>query len=1000
MPSITSRLASRHLYFLLFAVSGFSGLIYESIWSHYLKLFLGHAAYAQTLVLVIFMGGMAIGAWLAGRYSGRIGNLLLAYALIEAVIGLLAVAFHPLFTTITGLAYDSVIPNLPTPGLAHGFKWTLAGLLILPQSILLGATFPMMSAGILRRFPAAPAGHTLAILYFSNSLGASLGVLFSGFVLIELVGLPGTILTAGLINLLLALAVWLLCREDAPLLAVSPPATPSQAAPRPSLLFPAMLLAAGITGAASFLYEIGWLRMLSLVLGSSTHAFELMLSAFILGLALGGYWIRGRIDRYANPIKVLGIVQLLMGTLALTTLLSYGQWFEFMSFIMQALQKSEQGYVLFNLFSHAIALLVMLPATFCAGMTLPLMTYYLFQRGYGERAIGSVYAANTLGSIFGVAAGVQWIMPEFGVKQVITVGSGLDLLLGLALLWAARPALAAGWRWAAALFAALALLPTALWWKLDSVAMSSGVYRHGQVPHNREILYHRDGKTATAALYRTPDGKTAISTNGKPDAAIGPPGKPGTDELTMTLLGAMPWAIQQNLRQAAVIGLGSGMTSHTLLSIPALERVDTIEIEPAMVEAARGFGARVEKVFNDPRGRIHLEDAKTYFTNHHRVYDLIVSEPSNPWVSGVAGLFSEEFYRMLRGHLSDDGLLVQWVHIYELNMPLLATIFAAINASFEDYAVYFPVEGDIVIIARKHGAVGPPGAAVFDPPELRKELNYLGIDGVDDLRLRYLGSRATLEPLFQSYGVPAHSDYFPLLDLGAARARFLNQTAAELLESRRIALPLLDMLENRAAAPLQLSDRPMIQAGLAARQAQALAAYFQQRRTQPNPPLPALEPAILQALNGVIACPPQAANWNPAQQVYTLAALQDLALRLLPYLSPAELQPVWEDLLQSPCAMPDAIRAWLELYQAASRRDAAALLAQAQKLLPSGAIPPSADHDYLLAAALLALLSQGQTDAALDMLRRYPYTQATPQSRLLAGIAVQRARQRQSRPQP
>ena len=174
----------RSVFFLLFTVSGFAGLIYESIWSHYLKLFLGHAAYAQTLVLALFMGGMAIGSWMCSRWSARWRNLLRGYALAEALIGLAALAFHPIFVAATETAYESMLPALGDETSAALFKWALAGLLILPQSILLGTTFPLMSAGLIRRYPAAP-GESLAMLYFTNSLGAAIGVLASGFVMIE-----------------------------------------------------------------------------------------------------------------------------------------------------------------------------------------------------------------------------------------------------------------------------------------------------------------------------------------------------------------------------------------------------------------------------------------------------------------------------------------------------------------------------------------------------------------------------------------------------------------------------------------------------------------------------------------------------------------------------------------------------------------------------------------------------------------------------------------------
>jgi predicted membrane-bound spermidine synthase len=202
---------TRALY-ALFALSGFAGLIYESIWSHYLKLFLGHAAYAQTLVLVIFMGGMALGAWLCAERSRRLSRPLMAYALIEAMLGICAMLFDAAFRAVQAWVFDQAIPALPSPATIDAVKWGVAAAAILPQSILLGATFPLMSAGVVRLQPDAP-GRALGWLYFSNSLGAAVGVLASGFFLIGAVGLPGTLFVAGIVNFVLAGTVWAVARD-------------------------------------------------------------------------------------------------------------------------------------------------------------------------------------------------------------------------------------------------------------------------------------------------------------------------------------------------------------------------------------------------------------------------------------------------------------------------------------------------------------------------------------------------------------------------------------------------------------------------------------------------------------------------------------------------------------------------------------------------------------------------------------------------------------------
>src|SRR5581483_4396661 len=249
---------SRGALYLVFTASGFAGLIYESIWTQYLKLFLGHAAYAQSLVLVLFMGGMAAGAALCARVSPRLRNPLLAYAAVEAAIGIAALGFHPAFVALTDWSYDALLPALASAPLALGAKLGVCALLVIVQCVLLGATFPLMSAALVRAAP-VKAGESLAMLYFTNSAGAAAGVLASGFVLIAAVGLPGTLRIAGGLNVVIALAVALVARRErhAPVAATTPRERGTD-----------LLIAVALfTGLASFVYEIGWIRMLSLVLG-------------------------------------------------------------------------------------------------------------------------------------------------------------------------------------------------------------------------------------------------------------------------------------------------------------------------------------------------------------------------------------------------------------------------------------------------------------------------------------------------------------------------------------------------------------------------------------------------------------------------------------------------------------------------------------------------------------------------------------------------------------
>ena len=788
------------LFFLIFAASGFAGLIYESLWSYYLKLFLGHAAYAQALVLAVFMGGMALGALLCSKYSDRFRNLLTGYALVEALIGIGAVLFHPLYVQFIDLAYLKLIPALGSPAAVVIFKWTAATLLILPQSILLGATFPLMTAGLLRRFPLAT-GSVVAMLYFTNSIGAAIGVLASGFLFIGWVGLPGTLVIAGFINILIAAIVWL---EEKSIAAIRSAdhsaAAPAVANTTPPAVYTVFLLIALLTGLSSFIYEIGWIRMLSLVLGSSTHSFELMLSAFIMGLAFGSLWIKRRIESLEDPRRVLSLVQIAMGILALATLPVYGSTFSLMSWLVRHLPKTELGYVLFNLSSHGIALSIMLPAALCAGMTLPLITTALLRSGSGERSIGAVYGFNTIGAILGVFIAIYLAMPLLGLKGMIILGAGIDIGLGVGLAWWIFPSSREPLAYTAV--GTLALLLPLFLLTLDPDKMASGVYRHGVFldATGQKTIFHRDGKTATVSV--TEDAaEMTIRTNGKPDASIQTKGSGfSKDERTTVLFGALGPILYPEAKTAAIIGWGSGQTTHVLLTSPNITDVDTIEIEPEMVKAAALFGSRVHLAYDDPRSHLQIEDAKSYFSFHKKKYDLILSEPSNPWVSGVASLYTKEFYARIKEYLGDKGLFIQWLQLYEIDTPLIASVMNALSPNFSDYVIYAPNASNILIVACKTGTVGDPSPAFQSMKNMMSELQRINIAGLPDIYVRTIGNKRVFSPFFESYSITSNSDYAPVVDLFAVRSRFFFSDSSDLFQNGETdRLPIVQMLEKRSS---------------------------------------------------------------------------------------------------------------------------------------------------------------------------------------------------------
>jgi predicted membrane-bound spermidine synthase len=971
----TSILAAQRLaLYGLFAVSGFCGLIYESIWSHYLRNYLGHAAHGQTVVLVIFVGGLALGAWLAGRATDRLREPLLAYAAAEIFIGICAFAFHPVFVGFTGWAYDTLLPAVCGESGWCATQWITAALLIAAPAIALGATFPWMAAGVLRRYPDTP-GHEISVLYFLNSFGAVLGVLASAFVFIPALGLPGTVMLAGALNVFVGVAVGAIAwRRQAPepvveaspeppaaakgksakrarAVAVSAPAAPPTTGVPPRELVTMFLLVAALTGASSFVYEIVWIRMLALVLGASTHAFELMLAAFILGLALGGAWIRNRIDRIADARAFLGHVQVWMGLAALLTLPLYTMLFDGFAWLMGGLARTGPGYSLFQVASAAIALAVMLPATFLAGMTLPLITHRLLAAGAGERAIGSVYATNTLGAILGVIATVHVLIPLFGLKGALLAGALIDLLLGVWLLRRPKGDLAFSWPGFAAVIVALGVFGVvAAGVKLDPLRLASGVFRDGvpKLADNSSIVYHRDGKTATVTVVDFP-GRRMLRTNGKTDASVGIGGAPPTaDEPTQVLVGALALAANPQAKRAAVIGVGSGISTAALLTSPTLQRVDTIEIEPRMVDGAKAFGDRNAAVWSDERSHFIYDDAKAWLARATTPWDIVVSEPSNPWVSGVASLFTGETYERIARHLAPGGVLVQWIQIYEIDGELLSSIFRALVPHFPHYAVYKGGPGDLIVVASRERVPTIDAVKLFGERGIATMLKQSGVDSPSDVDSRWRGDSAVVNALMASFEAPANSDYRPYVDTHAARTRFLQSNLQPLFDSSFGSAPLLEILG--AKTPRNAEGGASLGAALASGLAAPVDA---------NVSLPEAHASYQDALRAsrelLRSCKPG----GPVPILIEGAVGTAIAINEL---DRARAMPVWATIREGTCyrSLAPEVRVWVDLFAAVGARDAKAMSELGVRALEIA--PGEFAKAYAVNAAVVGEIARGRPE--------------------------------------
>ncbi|MNU96883.1 Spermidine synthase [compost metagenome] len=991
--AVTNAANRRGLWLLVvFVLSGFAGLVYQSIWTQYLGLFLGHSSLAQSLVLILFMGGMAIGAWLVSRKSAVLQRPLLAYAVIEVIVGAWGLGFDGIYHGMTGWAYAHVMPGLEGNALT-ATRWGLASMLVLPQCVLLGATFPLMSAGYMRLQPHAK-GQVLAGLYFSNSLGAAVGALASTYLLLPAIGLPGAVLTAGVLNVVVALMVYPVARDYPQVVVMSDPLVERSAVPHLASrrLVWLVLLVAALTGASSFVYEITWIRMLSLALGTTLHSFELMLAAFIAGIAFGGLWLRKRADRMTDPLRVAGWVQVWMGLAALASMFVYARAFDWVGWLMGVIVRSADGYGVYNIASAAISVIVMFPAAFFAGMTLPLLTLVLLRSSHGEKSIGQVYAFNTVGAIIGVLAAVHLLMPVLGLKYALLVAAVVDIALGVVLLarpvvsplkilnFHSRPAMQAGVLGVAGIMCAI------LFVRFDPLVLSSSVYRHGSAKLSDDITmrFFKDGQTATVSVYESvgSDGlMRSIATNGKVDAGMTASlsQRPSNDESTMVLLGALPLALRDGYERVGVIGFGSGLTTHTLLGDPRVKRVDTVEIEPAMVEGAKLFGDRVSRAYKDPRSHVIIDDAKAYFAASPVKYDLIISEPSNPWVGGTASLFGEEFYTFVPKHLADDGIFVQWLQLYEITPELVTSVLRSMLSQFSDVHVYLANGSDLILVASPKRKVPDLKNGLFDNSVLAAELFRVGVRDISDLQSTFVMNDAALRAYVPLYPSPRNSDFFPFLKLRAPTARFEQarvldfddisaapwplsaawggkSLSTEDLEDRRIRLPLHKSTKRMAAAELsRVATSEILQSRMFAGEQEWARAV---------------------AMRGM------AARCAFAPGADSVRLILNTAAETIPFLEADDRRLLWEQRAWLNCAgLEGDVSLALELVSAASADRHLDVLRLGQELLqgPSGRLllADSQTSYYVFGALQFAAWHEG--DALLARQLKERYWQAMPE---------------------
>lgn len=691
---------SRPLVFTLLFLSGFTGLVYELAWSKRLANLLGNSGQAHAIVLATFMGGLAAGAWLFGRTADRARRPLVVYALLELGVGAYALVLPWVLDGLGGV-YLELAPGLE--GAARvTVRLALAALTLLAPTLLMGGTLPAMTRHLAEHLHTAR--RELSLLYAVNSLGAAVGCLLAGVVMVPVAGLATSERFAAALNLALGLAAlglgWRAVLSGAPA-----GAQPAAARVYGPAAVRAALIGTALAGFTAMLYEITWIRVLAVVIGGTSYAFTLILSAFIFGLALGSFWLSTRPE--SDALKLLGRLQLALVVAVCLALPAYSRLPYFFLQVNGVLRHAPQAWFVYQAITFAFCTAVLVPPTFLLGASFPAAARVAMAsvQDVGGQ-LGRVYLWNTAGTVLGALLGGLLLLPAIGLEGNFLVGLACNLLAAGVALWATgdqgsplrrlRP-LVVGVVVAAAFAAS-----TRGW---ATTVAASGRYREwnrtfasfdefrGEVEARSTVRFYRDDVFASVLVAEQGEHRF-LRINGKVDASNG-------SDLDTQVLAAHLGALTHpgEVKKVLLVGVGAGVTAGSLLAHP-IERLDLVEISPAVVDAARFFTPDNRDALSDPRCHLHLEDARTFLALSREKYDLIVSVPSNPWVSGVAGLFSRDFFRVAREHLADGGLMVQWIHTYESSEAMVKLVVRTLRDSFEHGTTWVGPD-DLVLIASR-----------------------------------------------------------------------------------------------------------------------------------------------------------------------------------------------------------------------------------------------------------------------------------------------------------
>jgi spermidine synthase len=743
--------------------SGLAALVYQVIWTRLMGFAFGTTTEAIGTVLAVFFGGMALGNAWAARRIARLERPLRVYALLELGIGAFALASLPLLRHLDVL-YTWVGPD-HGPVTSTALRVAAAAAVLLPPTFAMGATLPVVARGLVERDDTL--GRWSAVLYAANTLGAVLGAYLSGFWLIPSLGLARSIVAAAAVNLLVAGAVLALAgRARVPAMA-APPSPPRDGTVRAAgsgerIAFLAFFCVSGFVAIG---YEIVWSKVFGIVMEGTLYGFAAVLSSYLLGIALGSLAVSPFVDRLRDLPRAFGLLHL--GIAACVALgmaaVPYLPW------ALHRLARATEGRDAVHLLFVLVAPIVIAPtALFGAAFPILIRIYTSRAERVGE-GMGVATAVNTTGSIAASLLVGFWWIPAAGMDATLYALLMLDLAVAALVLLRFQATRGSGRLAAAGAAAGMLLLVASSYGgvRVDRAIAGRMIQEDSLARYQAGLRgalstqsFFREGRTSVVTVYRGPDGR-GMRTNGLPEAGVSL--APPYAYAAPVLLGAVPYLLAERPERALVVGLGGGNTLDALLST-RLRHVTVVELEPAVVEAQRQLWEGRTQPLDDPRVELRLDDGRhELLLGRHRGgpgYDLIASQPSHPWLSGAANLFTREFFALARDNLTDGGVFALWLNGFRTD----AQTFLAVLDSFEEVfpgALLLDVSGaptprnSLMLVGMRH----PVGVDVervrarLAEPELARRLREQGVEDVEDVLARFEGPApafAAIEPALEN----------------------------------------------------------------------------------------------------------------------------------------------------------------------------------------------------------------------------------------------------------